>query len=1221
MINYNDFKKIVPKETEDFLDFVLPYLYYYSKEEKELLFQKMGAVSKNYYSKYCFLLLFAMAQNKEYEAHLSKYGFDKGQVRIVEDNYLSSKSPEDLFTSIGSIIPDFKDITMYEMLTPIDIFLPILEKYWEICEHTVFKEMLNESTNFSEFKQGLIEYNNRIKAEQERELEKDLYGNLPINVISYLETASKIRTLLLNKLNNNQKDFFRKTEEDIIPLSLILAIYYYKDTPRYIEEGISEQEAIKDFLSLKGINQDKIVQNLSISLNIKEVAETPKNMIAIKNFYQRYCTEGNCQDKEQNMLAVSNILTNVFNREFTSSIAAERLLAKMNCYIGLFHQFDESIQSHMETQKRIYSTNYVKNFYENLSKEVREFVDFTAKTYILLLEKMKSNTHNAKLLYGEDDADTLALFIATYYFNGDVSEFFMDYGITLEKVLKLLNITITQKEIEEVELNQKVLVDRYKRFVYEGVNRNTSAKNLTINHIAHNLCNRDFNRSMIMESIFSELIEEPELKSDFLEQLKNHLAEKEQTRKRKLTERLFRDIPVNTIEILENTSRIHTHLEEKLKNWSLEDIKSIALLLGILLSPDNEVKKYLKNLGFTVEKICSYLGINNNSLLNNEINIDILSKEYGNYIFGGKSKNKKREEISPLELAKNIFVKERNNSVTLSKFLAYFHQSYETYAAFDENYQNYLETTAQKKRQEEAKSMIASYNDNTYRYLRAVFEIYDKIRNQKEENHTQLLLITNEDDVKEASMILGLFIYDNNSRKFFEKHGLTLEEILQICKLDSSTTKTSIYSDSNNYLEKNAIYNSYLVKDSSNYRQRRTIDDFARRIFDNDINQSMFLENLAAKVGANYDILKEEVESGKDYELSLTVDDRISLLSKTGIDTLDLEDIKSVLHFGNSLSIHSKYIHDELPKLMLSDVHKESIDTINQIIGRVCEKKVPSKSEKRGWLKRLFAVSNEEKQTPEYVLNSDAIKELKDAIDTNIKTLSKEVLGYDAIRRYIEVYRRKNRTHYIVANDMVSKIQEELQGLDPHKDEEYEKFLTASSRLQIMRDKQNRFATTNQLMQQELIKVNQAIVNHFITINALETARDDLLPLVGSELALNQGRSTENQSLELSQNVMQLFQSLLERNVDNAVANMEQLRRSNLSSGVFESLTRDIEVYLQGLNQINHIEEKEKYLDMNHKDKITFDTLQTMEDTDQIELTLTGDNPKQKTIGTMPFNN
>ena len=98
---------------------------------------------------------------------------------------------------------------------------------------------------------------------------------------------------------------------------------------------------------------------------------------------------------------------------------------------------------------------------------------------------------------------------------------------------------------------------------------------------------------------------------------------------------------------------------------------------------------------------------------------------------------------------------------------------------------------------------------------------------------------------------------------------------------------------------------------------------------------------------------------------------------------------------------------------------------------------------------------------------------------------------------------------------------------------------------------------------------------------------------------------------------MQLFQSLLDRNVDSAVENMEQLRCSNLSSGIFESLNRDIQVYLQGLNQAGHIEERIESLDI---DQVSVEAPQApgLPNMGAINLTLTSDIPKQKALGTMP---
>lgn len=1176
MLSYEEFLKLVPKETATFINHALPYLNYYEKDSKTLYFRKTDRYTPNYYSKFFFLMLYAMTKNPTYEAYFSKYEFDRERIKIDKEKIIPFVSEEDLYNSLGSIIPNYEDKTIYEFLTPIDIFLPILEGYWHNNSQDTYKELFVRNNNFSDFRNDLIEFNASIKFEQERKLEQNLYGNLPVNVINFLETASKIRTLLYKKLSNKKNDIYMKREEDITSLSLLLAIYSYKDTPIYIEENIGEQSAIKSLLTSKGITEDKILQCLGISISPKEVIECPKNLISIKKFFINYCKDGICSEKEEENVNVRSVLQNTFNREFTKSVAIEKLFAKLNYYVGMFNNFEESVNQYIEIERRNYSSDYVKSFYNDLPRETKEFANFTAKIYILLLQKMKTNKHNTKLLFGEDDADTLALLIATYYYNGDVSEFFKDYGITLDKILKLLNISLNKKEIEDVSLNQKILVDRYKRFFYDGINRNKNSNNLTINDIAHNLCSREFNRSMIMEEIFSLLTEEDDLQSDFLNQMQKHLEQKEKERKRKLTQKLFHDMPVETIEFLENVSRIHQYLSKTLIDISKEDIKAYALILSIFKNTTVDIQDFFKYLGFDLNKICSYLNISSKSLLDKQVDIDLLYNEYGSYIFGGKNKDKKREELTPLEISKNIFSKELNNSINISKFLAHFNQSYKTFENFDEIYHQFEEDTKEEKAKKEAENLVNSYH-NAYSYLINVFKIYQLLERQIKNGDIKPKYIQNIDDLKEAAMVLALFKVENSSKKFFEKNNITKDNVLSICGLQEGFLDY-INDEEIDYVQGISVFAPYFSRDNQKYNSRRNINDFINRIFDISLNRSLFLENIAAQVGANYDILKEEVETGKNYELLISMSERISLLENEPIDVLDLNDIKSVLHFGNSLSIHSKYIHDELPRLMLSDENQNSIDTINSIINRIYIKTDFPKN-KQSLFSRLFSISVDEEK-PKYELNPSAIRDLKNAIDKNITTLSNEILGYDAIRKYIEVYIKKNRSHYIVSAEMVKKIEEELKSLSPQIDKQYSKYLTTSSQLQIMTDKTNRFATTNQLMQQELLKVSQAIVNHFITINSLEMARDDLLPLVGSELALNQRRSTENESLGLSHNVIGLFQSLLERNVVSAVENIEQLKKIDLPQDIFVALNKDIEGYLKNLNQADSIEEEINHFDI-----------------------------------------
>ena len=117
-----------------------------------------------------------------------------------------------------------------------------------------------------------------------------------------------------------------------------------------------------------------------------------------------------------------------------------------------------------------------------------------------------------------------------------------------------------------------------------------------------------------------------------------------------------------------------------------------------------------------------------------------------------------------------------------------------------------------------------------------------------------------------------------------------------------------------------------------------------------------------------------------------------------------------------------------------------------------------------------------------------------------------------------------------------------------------------------MRDKTNRFETTNKIAQQDLLRINDAITNHFITINALEMAKNDLLPLIGSELALTTGRLSEEQALSVSGSVLDLFKSLLTRNVSAAKSNMEMIKNSGLPADIVETLTRDVDGYLEDVS-------------------------------------------------------
>jgi hypothetical protein len=87
-------------------------------------------------------------------------------------------------------------------------------------------------------------------------------------------------------------------------------------------------------------------------------------------------------------------------------------------------------------------------------------------------------------------------------------------------------------------------------------------------------------------------------------------------------------------------------------------------------------------------------------------------------------------------------------------------------------------------------------------------------------------------------------------------------------------------------------------------------------------------------------------------------------------------------------------------------------------------------------------------------------------------------------------------------------------------------------------------------------------------------AKNDLLPLIGSELAMSDGKETEKEALELSRNVIGLFTSLLSRNIGSTKETVELLKASQLPDELFETLNRDIELYIQGIRDTKMISEQ-----------------------------------------------
>lgn len=1196
ILTYDQFKEIVPSETVKFVDNLLPYLKYYLIDDNYITVRNDDGIYK-YDNKAYVIMSYHLSQlNNTYQSILSSYNYNSKGTNVLKKD-TSDISKETIFNQLSSLFCFYNDEYEYLALTPTDIYLNILNKIsFDVSIRIFTSNDLKKLFNY------LKEFNSKQKTEIKQKYEEELYKNLPIETVKYLETVSKLHVLIKNKIKSNcyNKNLISDNDEDLYSLSRIFALYLCNDNNVYLSSVIN-------ILEQNGLSLDALKKICDFDIYYSDIPKTSSDVLILNQYYKKYIFGGRNKGKDSSDIKVDDVFLNLLDRDFNGSLIFEKILSSVNFNIDVFNDFDKKIESEIKNQELILKRKQLNEFYQDLSKESRDFINFTVKTYSLISKKISENKKSTLI---NDDVDTLALLISSYYFNTDVSKFFVANGVTLDKILKLYELDIKKKDIENVELSEFVLNNVYKKFVYKGVNNNKVSNNITINNISNNLCNKSFNSSSIIEDTFNKLSSSGlVLETDFYNQMDKFLKHKKQVEEQKKYQEFFHNLPVGTIKYLEDVSKIHQYLKDNLKNAkniTEDDIVVISLLIGIIeYLPDNDkTRKMFRSFGFNKNNLdCNFSNIKCN------VSINILKEKYGKYIFGGNNKEKIRKDIDVQAISSNIFNKELYSSVEIQKILGKVNLSYDYFEDFDlvcEKYKLKVEEEKIKKENEnilsDVNKLFNSYSSSVSFYFMQVLNIHKIIKKEIENKNCNANILTNDLDIEKISLLMSLFYIKNDVSKFFASRNITVDSICEYCGLDK-TLFNKLPIDcidiiiQTNLDDKKIIlenYKKYLILRSYCYSP----NEFGKLLFDESTNSSIVIKNLCLSLNTSYNDLAIEVKTGEKVLPVITNQERLELIKNEIIPELDFMDRKSILMFGDTLAEHSKFIHTKLPSLEMNDTHDKSIQTISEVLNGMYQKNdIDKETKNKGFWAKIFTKSSDENNpSGTIVLKPDAISSLKEAIDENIEILKHELLEYDFIQEYIRIFRNKNLDCYDIVEKAKNELSLQLDSIDKDDDRQYEKLLIASANLQILSNKLNQLNTSNHLMKQELLKINQTIINHFITISSLEMARDDLLPLIGSELAINKGKETENQALELSSNIVNLFKAILVRNVSDTVENMEKIKESSIDNSILSLLHTDVSSYLEQLDnykqvliETDNLKDKNSYnltFDNNDKEKV-----------------------------------
>lgn len=932
--------------------------------------------------------------------------------------------------------------------------------------------------------------------------------NEPKNIELYLISLQKALEILPNntKMNEIEKKYLSEIRNDLYEKASI-------DVIKVVENAsIIFQKAKDNFSDYNDLSSITILMSILLTSSCKEI----QNKLSTYEF--------DIVNKEKYSTFIENEKVDYTLVKYYF----EKYLKYKNVNELFLALFNRNVTNSVEVEKIFLNAGLTKEKAKSIlltpSKEeiITEFYADTVPKekgdYQFICSMYNSvNTHN-KRLYPNDNM-YLTLIIFDYQNNGKLSKYFLENGITLDMILSKYNLELNDSQyidyqtyLNKVLIGYKDAKDKLKfmvssKFVIDLFN--TLAKNKTNN------LDSDINN-------YYKLIEIKETEASY--------------------ERIYKGKDKIYIDFLNTSYEIY----DKLRNsdvinsiLSQTDLKVLSILITLelitLYIPTiDTIKNTVLNENIINEALGDVYNVNFSlySEVKNLININISNGNESTTL-----KQKINDINHPVEVEKvfgsyldddllntlyKLFEKEKDNSLILKKIFMG-----KTIEEIKSNIDNEVIRVATKKEYDEYQKLLCMPNDNA---CDSTKQLLNK------------LCMINLTDIKVN--ILYEFVamnFDNNTLDFYqealERYGITKESL---SKKFGFTNSKLAYNEIN--LENLVALKDYFTTQNNGHKYKNSIQN----ILINLIADGYFDELITNKKALLY-----ELKETKKYIPSLS--ETIENLQSIPIEEVNIDSLSEIMKFGDALNGEYELVTSEERKALESDSSALSIQTINDLLSK-------KNKRKKGFWASLFEPYEEEKTITD-------IPTLKEAINKNITILSRELLTFDLVRKYISVYFAKNLEYVNKSSEALALLNERLSKLNPKDTFEYASFLEVNSMKTIMTEKNKRFNVTSSLLNQELYKINAAIVNHFITINALEMARDDLIPLIGSEVIIGTGFISNNNAMQITNDVISLFQAILAQNVEQTKIMLERL--NNMPNIDVTKLNANVNGYIEMLEEKN----------------------------------------------------
>ncbi len=1096
-MSYQKFISFVPIDTKEYLDNFLKLYKWYIIDKN---------ISKTKF------------KNEDYETHIfvlllsAKYK----NIFTINDNVKKIESLEeifeDYFSELSGILCDCSNLERCVYLIPDQIILNYLRYNIDYYDQDFLSD-----TSYSELlKMKAEEYvdlakNNVVKMNSEYVIEKNVeiefFKNLSYELIVFLKKSAEIFKYFSNHSRGYDTNLI-STNSDACVASMLISI-------SLMDNKVSSY--------LKSIGIDESIINETFNMNYYKdfKFDVPSSYVALlKVYFNDFIFGGKNKNIERNKLAIENVISNIFDSNFTSSRVVDAVLYKLNLSSDDLFDFTDKVKLFEKNYLILKEKQEKQEFYGNIHSDVVKFLEFVSKTYTVI---KNNEIYRNNIIKNENDFMILSIFISSYFFNNSYVDYFKNNGISYEKLINYLEIKITKKQIETINPSLDIL-KKYEQIIFAT---KLDKEKITINNILSGILN-----SECIYNLINQINPNMNLKSNLVNTIESHNCHKEELRKYKLEQKFFGDMPKKTIEYIKEAEKIHQFISEYRENinfFTEDDLIQISLFLTLIveyrlnkrydeltvMSLDNmfkniDIKKYpefdeilckLNTVDSIKYKLNTVDSIKYNSI---KYNMDFIYNNFGKYVFGGNNKNKEKKNIEIKDIFTNIFGCSFSTSTTLNKFLFDIEFDKSKLKNYDEYFINFKE----EKFIEKVKNKIR-YNP-IIDYYENLSKIYQVLKEIDSENN-------NINNIEDSSQLLACFIKGDPSNlriSLLKNRKINLESYLKY--LNISNEKFDNY--------KNKEVNYHIIDEKFSHLYYLNFDSILMFLFGKlpqaSEQHNKFVDYIKW-LNQNPNIVEEEMEFGKEVIVPMTQDEQIRYFNNLPINKLEFN-IPAISSFGKDLSEHSFVIADEYLKIALMDSDE------NNVICNIQQEldKINIKTEKKLFFRKKISGTEKIEQ------NRTTLNNLNKFLEEKEDNLYKQIEHFEYLKKLIAIYIYRLNNYILELENVTNNF---------HSKKNHFENIDTEIIEQISNDKLLDFKKALILSTEQYQKINLLLRTHAITLSKISTYKNTIIPNLYFKLSIKDGIISEKESLESLRKISDLL--------DNMVSNNNQLLNQKDFSG------------------------------------------------------------------------